>query len=139
MRRWLFLPYLKHHDDLAYLALRVLTGAFLVYGVWDNITSIAAMREFTGFLRGHKFPLPEIAAPLAVYGQFLAGLGLIVGLFTRWAGLVLVVTFVVALIMVHWDQSFRDWWPAAVLVGLGALFASRGGARFSIDRLLGDT
>lgn len=139
MRRWLFLPYLKHHDDLAYLALRVLTGAFLIYGVWDNITSIAAMREFTGFLRGHKFPLPEIAAPLAVYGQFLAGLGLIVGLFTRWAGLVLVVTFVVALIMVHWDQSFRDWWPAAVLVGLGALFASRGGARFSIDRVLGDT
>ena len=139
MRRWLFLPYLKHHDDLAYLALRVLTGAFLIYGVWDNITSIAAMREFTGFLRGHKFPLPEIAAPLAIYGQFLAGLGLIVGLFTRWAGLVLVVTFVVAILMVHWDQSFRDWWPAAVLVGLGALFASRGGARFSIDRVLGDT
>lgn len=138
MRRWLFLPYLKHHEELAYLALRVLTGAFLVYGVWDNITSIAAMREFTGFLRAHKFPLPEICAFLSVYTQFLAGLGLIFGLFTRWSGLVLVVTFVVAVLMVHWDQSFRDWWPAAVLVALGALFASRGGARFSIDRLLGD-
>ena len=33
MRRFLFLPQLKRHEDVAYFLLRLLTGCFLVYGV----------------------------------------------------------------------------------------------------------
>jgi len=35
--------------DAAFLALRVSVGAFLIYGVWDNITSADHMAAFARF------------------------------------------------------------------------------------------
>lgn len=43
---WLQLPFLGAGEDVAFLLLRLLTGAFLVHGVWDNIDSTARMQEF---------------------------------------------------------------------------------------------
>jgi putative oxidoreductase len=54
----------------------------------------------------------------------------------RWAGVLLAFNFIVAVIMVHWDQSFREWWPAIILVALGLLFATIGAGRHAIDRHL---
>lgn len=135
MTRTLFLPNLKRHADLAWLAVRLLTGAFLIHGVWDNIQSGARMTEFVGFLKANGFPAPALMAPLSVYVQFAIGVALIAGLFTRWAGLLLVFNFVVGVVMVHWSQSFREIWPAAVLVGLGLMFATYGAGRWSLDAL----
>jgi putative oxidoreductase len=61
----------------------------------------------------------------------------VLGLLTRWAGLLLAFNFTVGVVMVHWHQTFREWWPAIVLVFLGLYFAARGAGRFSIDRIIG--
>ncbi|MGF7169203.1 putative membrane protein YphA (DoxX/SURF4 family) [Sphingobium xanthum] len=106
---WFLLKPLANGADAALLALRLLTGAFLVHGVWDNIVDPARMEEFVLFLRATGFVSPESMAPLSVYAQFLIGIALILGLATRWAGLLLIVNFVIAVVMVHWDQSFREW------------------------------
>jgi uncharacterized membrane protein YphA (DoxX/SURF4 family) len=37
--------------------------------------------------------------------------------------------------MVHWDQSFREQWPAAILVAVSLYLAFRGAGRFSLDRV----
>lgn len=58
------------------------------------------------------------------------------GLLTRGAGAVVAFNFVVALVMVHWNQDFRGWWPALVLVLLGLHFMAQGGGQFSLDALL---
>lgn len=120
-------------DDLALLAARLATGAFLIDGVWDNVTIGARMAEFVAFMRAHDFPLPHLLAPFSVYTQLAAGFLLVLGLATRWAGLILVATFLVALWMVHWNQPLRDWWPALALVVLGLIFATRGGGRYALD------
>lgn len=130
------LPELRRYDDLAWLAVRLLTGAFLIHGVWDNIKSAARMTEFVGFLRSNGFPAPELMAPLSVWAQLVIGVALIAGLLTRWAGLLLIFNFVIGVVMVHWNESFREIWPAAVLVGLGLMFATYGAGRYSIDALL---
>lgn len=127
---------LARFDEIALWALRTLTGAFLIYGVWDNITEPAHMDAFVAFLTAHGFPEPHLMAPLSVWTQFAAGLGLVLGLFTRWAGVLVIANFVVAVAMVHWSQSFRDWWPAIVLVAIGLVYATRGGGRWSLDRLV---
>jgi putative oxidoreductase len=75
-------------------------------------------------------------APLSVYIQLACGVSLILGLLTRWAGLLLVANFVVAVVMVHRNEDFRGWWPAIVLVFLGAHFATAGSGRFGLDAFL---
>lgn len=137
MRRLLFLPQLARHADLALLATRLLTGAFLIHGVWDNIESQARMAEFRGFLGANGFPAPELMAPLSVYAQFAIGAALVLGFLTRWAGLLLAFHFVVAVVMVHLSQSVREIWPAAVLVALGLVFATTGAGRVALDRAFG--
>lgn len=135
-RDLLLLEPLARLTDIALLALRLLTGAFLVHGVWDNIISAERMAEFTGFLTANDFVAPHFMAPLSVYAQFLIGIALILGLTTRWAGLLLAFNFIIGVVMVHWNQSFREWWPAIVLVGLGLLFATQGAGRYALDTIL---
>lgn len=139
MRDRLFLPEFQRLEDLTLLLLRLGTGAFLLYGTWDNVSDPARMQEFVAFLRQFKFVAPDLLAPLSVWAQFLGGALLIVGLFTRWAGLILAVNFVVAIVMVDrlGPQGLRSVWPAAALVLISLHLAAKGAGRFSLDALLG--
>ena len=132
----LFLPSLSRWSDLTLLGLRALTGAFLMHETWDNVSSRARMGEFVSFLSQHHFPLPWLLAPLSVAVQFGCGALLIVGLLTRWAGLLVAANFAVAVLMVHFNEPFRGWWPAIVLVFLGLHFAAAGSGKFGLDALL---
>src|SRR3546814_17365830 len=105
----LLLSPLSRLGDLGLLALRWVTGAFLIYQSHDNIFSAARMREFVEFLTQFGFPAPELMAPLCVWAQFLCGLAFILDL-PRWAGLVAPFAFIIALWMVHGPAAFTDWW-----------------------------
>ena len=136
MKRWLLLPGLARLGDLGLLLLRCATGAFLVAQSQDNIFSAARMTEFVGFLEQFGFAAPELLAPLCVWAQFVCGILFVLGLLTRWAGLITAFVFVVAVWMVHWPQDFAGWWPALILVFLGILFATVGAGRYALDRLI---
>lgn len=133
---WIQLSFLHVGDDFTLLLLRLLTGTFLIDGVWDNVTSQERMQEFIGFLQANHFLYPQWMAPLSVWVQLICGICFIFGVLTRWAGLLCTFNFIVACIMVHWHQDFRAWWPAIVLVAIGLVFATRGAGKFSVDRLL---
>ncbi len=137
-RQILFLEGLHRFADFGLLLLRVLTGTFIIYGVFDNVVSAERMEEFIEFLAANKFSAPGSMAVLSVYSQLLCGVALVLGILTRWAGIVLTFNFVVAVIMVHWSLDFRGWWPALVLVGIGLQFALTGAGRYSIDAFLAD-
>ena len=133
----LALPSLARFSDLALLGLRAVTGGFLMHETWDNVTSRARMGEFVEFLGQHGFPLPWLLAPLSVAVQFGCGALLMVGLLTRWAGLLVAANFTVAVLMVHFAEPFRGWWPALVLVVLGLHFAAAGSGKYGLDALFG--
>lgn len=135
-QRLLLLQPLERFGDAGLLLLRWVTGAFLIYQSHDNIVSAARMREFASFLDSFGFVAPEVMAPLCVYAQFLCGIAFLLGIATRWAGLITVLVFVVAVYMVHWEQDFPGWWPALILVFLGLLFATMGAGPYSIDHHL---
>ena len=124
---------LDHGRDLSQLGLRLLTGSFLMHETLDNIVSPARMQEFVGFMTQFGVPAPNLMAPLGVWVQFISGALLVLGLFTRWAGLAVAATFVVAVAMVHFAEPYRGWWPAIVLVFIGAHFATHGAGRWSVD------
>lgn len=68
-RRPLFLKPIQRFEDTALLLLRVLVGAFLVWGVSDNLVSAGRMQEFQNFLAGAGFIWPGIMAPLSGTGS----------------------------------------------------------------------
>ena len=133
VKNLLILPGNARHADLGLLLLRCVTGAFLIYQSHDNIFSAARMGEFVKSLTQFGFVYPELMAPLSVYAQFAAGIAFILGLLTRWFGLITAFNFIVAVRMVHWNDPVPGIWPAAILIFLGLYFGLRGSGRYGLD------
>lgn len=136
MRKFLYLNSAQRYSDFALLLMRLFVGLFLIWGVWDNITDGARMQEFTSFLAKHGFPSPKILAPVSVYLQLAIGLGFVLGLFTRWAGLVCAIHFVIAIAMVDRLGGMRGVFPSGCLVVIGLYLATYGAGLFSMDAVL---
>jgi len=137
MRKFLFLNSAQRFSDFALLLVRVFVGLFLIWGVWDNITDAARMQEFAAFLEKYKFPSPGILAPVSAFLQLAIGLGFVLGLFTRWAGILCVIIFVLAIAMVDRFDGMRGVFPSGCLVVIGLYLATHGAGRFSVDAALG--
>lgn len=129
-------PGWERYEHAILLAARLTLGGFLIWGVWDNVTSAARMAEFAGFLGKHGFPSPGLMAPLSVYAQLLAGIAFILGFATRWAGLICAFNFAVAIAMVDAKLGIRGAFPAACLMLFGLVFATIGAGRYSVDARL---
>lgn len=136
MRKFLYLSNAQRFGDFALLLMRLFVGLFLVWGVWDNITDTARMHEFVEFLRQHGFPSPRLLAPVSVYLQLVVGVGFILGLFTRWAGILCVIHFAVAIAMVDRFGGMRGVFPSGCLIAIGLYLATHGAGRFSLDASL---
>jgi len=96
-------------DGLAPLALRL----YLVPVFWMAGTQKIAGMENTIEWFGNPdwglgLPLPWLMAHLAAYTEAIGALLLLLGLATRWISIPLMVTMMVAIFAVHWDQG----WPA---------------------------
>ena len=136
MRKFLHLPAAQRFADLALLLQRIFVGLFLVWGVWDNVTSSARMEEFVVFLAQHGFPAPKLLAPLSVYLQLAIGVAFVLGLFTRWAGLFCAIHFAIAIFMVDHKGGMRGIFPSGCLVFIGLFLATYGAGRLSVDEVL---
>ncbi|HUQ11693.1 MAG TPA: DoxX family protein [Steroidobacteraceae bacterium] len=136
MRKFLYLSNAQRFGDFALLLLRLFVGLFLIWGVWDNITEASRMQEFVEFLRKHGFPSPRLLAPVSVYLQLVIGVAFILGLFTRWAGILCVINFAVAIAMVDRYGGMRGIFPSGCLIAIGLYLATHGAGRFSLDASL---
>jgi len=127
---------LERHSALGVPLFRVFLGAALAYGTQDNVFSGAHMIEFRDFLDRNGFPAPLPSAYLSAYAQFICGLLILAGAFTRPAAAVMVVNFVVALLMVHRALPFSaNISPLAMLFG-ALLFVFHGAGAYSVDAVL---
>ena len=84
--------------------------------------------EYTGL------PLPvDLAVPLATYAEHVFPVLLVLGLFTRFAALSLLIMTLVIQFFVYPEA----WWATHILwVAMAAILISRGGGLFSLDALL---
>lgn len=94
----------RAYGGWAVLFLRVATGlVFLMHG-WQKLGWGVA--QVAGFLGGLGFPAPEFFAVLLIAGEIAAGVGLILGLFTRFAGFLAAFIALIALLTVHLTKGF---------------------------------
>ncbi|MBZ5544497.1 MAG: DoxX family protein [Acidobacteriia bacterium] len=66
------------------LLLRLAVGAVFVMHGWQKIF-VMGFRGVAGFLGPMGFPLPVVAAIVLMLAEFLGGLGVLLGVFTRYA------------------------------------------------------
>jgi putative oxidoreductase len=127
--------WLDRHSAWGVLALRVAVGARLIEGTQDNVFSSARMEEFAAFLAAHGTPAPMFSAYLSAYAQFTCGILIVLGLFTRLAGLVMTINFIAALLIAHRATPFLATWQAAMMLAAALYFLFAGAGALSIDRL----
>jgi uncharacterized membrane protein YphA (DoxX/SURF4 family) len=119
----IFLP-LRHLDGLAPLALRLyLVPVFWMAGT-QKLSGIENTIEWFGNPDwGLGLPFPGLLAYMAAYTEAIGALLLLVGLATRWISIPLMVTMLVAIFAVHWDNGWvaiADSGSQEVAVRLGA-------------------
>jgi putative oxidoreductase len=126
--------WLASNRDIGLLALRLFIGLRLIYGVADNVFSQERMREFAHFLEANGFPFPMLSAIVSVYVQLLGGVCILVGYQVRLASAFLIVNFLIALGMVHLNDTVEGMTPAlAMLFGcITVLFTGAG--RYSFEK-----
>ena len=106
-------------------------GWFGGYG-WNG-----TMRAFTGMLH-----IPAFFAACAILAEFVGGILLIVGLFSRLAALGIAIVMMVAILKVHLHNGLLGTPQAPgfehplVCLALAALIIMKGGGALSLDRLL---
>jgi putative oxidoreductase len=93
----------SHRALLAFTVLRVVVGGTLAIHGFQKAADPAA---FTQRLQQMGFPLPEVSTYLAIAGELLGGLGLLVGFLTPVAALGIAATMFVAAMVVNLKNGF---------------------------------
>lgn len=116
-------------------------GAQKMLGWYGGPGLANSMRTFTEHLH-----LPSTLAFLVIAGELFSGIGLIVGLFSRIAGLVIVVTMVGAIATVHFRFGlFLNWFGTQeghgiefhlLAIALALVVVVKGAGALSVARLV---
>jgi putative oxidoreductase len=135
--RFLHFNFLPRSTDLALLVLRVWFGASMaaLHG-WGKLTGFSAMSG--RFVDPFGIGRPATLA-LATFGELVCASLLVLGLFTRFAALVLAITMTAAFWYGHGARltgAGNGELPFIYLGGFLALFVA-GGGRFSLDAKIG--
>lgn len=117
--------------------LRIVAGViFVVHGAMKLSDVEGTARIFETY----ALPLPRLAVHLAVAGEFLGGLGLLVGFLTRWAALGTAVSMVSAIAFVHAGRGLLSrnggWEFPLTLLCISLFFIAHGAGVFSVDVLM---
>lgn len=124
---------INKRTELALLLLRVTAGGIMAFS--------HGLPKLTKLISGDTGSFPDplglgsmTSLILAVFAEFVCGLLVALGLFTRWALLPLIVTMGVAILVIHQGDPFRDIELALfyLLVYLSLLLSGPGG--YSMDK-----
>lgn len=136
MSNLLGLEYFKRCQGYGTVFLRLLIGSFLIWGVQDNVLSFERMEEFATFLAARKVPYPLFSAFLSAYVQLICGISILLGAWVRLTAIPLIINFIAAIIIAHLGDSFRDMFPALMMLASGFFFLFNGAGNLSVDEML---
>jgi putative oxidoreductase len=118
--------------------LRIAVGiVFLAHG--GQKLFMVGFGGVAGFLGRLGIPAPMLAAVIVTLVEFLGGLALLLGLFTRWAAIPLALNMAVAILTVHLPGGFflpDGYEYALTLLAANVALALLGSGEASVERLL---
>jgi putative oxidoreductase len=130
---------MKPNSQWGLALLRLIVGiVFVMHGSQKLFTY--GIHGVTGSFAGMGIPVSGFTAPLVTFVEFLGGIALILGLFTRWAALLLAINMVGAMYFVHLKNGFYApggvEYPLTLMAANVALFFAGPGIA-AVDGLIG--
>lgn len=126
--------FLSSQKDGGLLLFRVIAGIIFVVHGWAKFNGGYAI----GFFTKIGMPIPSVAGPFVTFLELGGGAALILGLLTRYLGILYTIQMCVAA-YVQWilfKKGFSGAELELLLVFTGILLATHGAGKFSLDRML---
>jgi putative oxidoreductase len=134
---------LQERKDMALLIVRLALGLiFLMYG-WRHVTDLAGYTE--AFVKW-QIPFAHGVAPLVAWLEVLGGLAVLLGIFTRYSGLLLAIVMAVATFVAKLPAGLaagkdplglsRFWDIDFSLFALGVVLLLMGPGKFALEQWL---
>ena len=130
--------------DFLILIARVLIGLIFVTGGWAKVTAVGA---FSASLERRGVPAASLLGYVGALSEFLGGIGIMFGVATRYAALLILVFTIIASLVSHRYWEFTDaaqyrqqrtqFYKNVTMMGGMLLLFITGGGRFSVDALFG--
>lgn len=114
--------------------LRVALGMLLIFHGSSKVFEGTA--EMTEKLASWGWPLPGFQSFIATYTEFLGGILLVVGLFTRPAAIMNIGLFAIIALLFHMPDPFAKKEKAVLYLLLSILVFFFGPGKFSVDHFL---
>ncbi|TAE32268.1 MAG: DoxX family protein [Cytophagales bacterium] len=131
---------LSRFRDIGVLVLRLAFGFQLVKVSWQYALNPAEKHlEFVNYLTTLGFPFPAVGAHVSAYTEFVGGILLLLGLWTRPAALLVFINFMVAFFLAHIaiNDTYQNTFPSANLAAVSLFLLLNGAGKFSLDNQLG--
>jgi putative oxidoreductase len=129
------LSYEAYQAPIVLASLRVLVGICMVYHGWE-IVDKKIMDEYGRWMVDLDFPFPSVAAYFGKASELLSGALLMVGLFTRFSSLLLIITMSVVTFGIGNGRILMEDQHPFLFVVLGLLFLFLGAGDYSLDKKL---
>lgn len=122
--------------DLGLLLVRVTTGCLLVWHGWECFDA-AQMKTYSGWFAERQYSSPAAWAYAGKVAELLAGIGFVLGLFTRLASVAAVAAFA-GIIFILGDKGkiFRGDQHPFLFILLAVVFLFCGPGKYSLDHLI---
>jgi len=102
-----FVEALKPADGIGPLLLRLYLAPVLIQAGWTKFAAFENTAAWFGNPDwGLGLPFPELLTFLAASAELVGGIALVIGLATRWFAIPLIVTMLVAMFAVHWENGW---------------------------------
>ena len=115
---------------------RIITGIFLVYHGWEAFDA-EKMKMYTGWFVERKYDNPAAWAYAGKIAELLAGIGFVLGLFTRLSAIAAIAAFLgVIFILGGKGKIFQGDQHPFLFILIAILFLFTGPGALSMDELL---
>lgn len=114
--------------DISLLVTRLIVGAIFILAGWAKVSDMTATLGFFS-----SMSIPPVLTYIVSYGEFIGGIMLVLGLYTRYAAAFLSIVMVVAIYLTLPMGSQVFMTPLATLAGLIALLGN-GAGKFAIKK-----
>ena len=130
-----FIAYLDKQRSVGLLISRVLAGGIILWAGLGKLTGPGFSGIGGGFAK-MGIPIPEVTGPFILLLETLGGLALVLGLFTRYLGVLFLIEFLVAFFAIKMGLGYGKFRIDVALIGFAVLFATHGGGEYSLDKVL---